>query len=94
MVLWSREYCIENAELHRRTIDTTGEAPSTALQVRWERVTPDELSSHMTTVAAHWLCHKPGPDELSRACAQNTSLPSNEIVKREQLRRGIAELLG
>lgn len=89
------EYRIENGKVHRRRIDTTAEA-STALQGQWERVTPGELTSHMTakTVLAYWLSHKLGPDTLSRACAQNRSSASDVVAERQQLPRGMARMFG
>ncbi len=63
------DYRIANDGVEHRTLETAGEGGTTA-EERWQRLTPDQLCSHVmaNTVLAHWLQRRMGVHRLMRAC--------------------------
>ncbi len=63
------DYRIENGCVESRSVETECECGATTDQ-RWQRLTPEELSSHVMadTVVAQWLRKRMGVQRLIRAC--------------------------
>lgn len=66
------EYRIENGCVESRTLETAAKC-DTATHQRWQRLTPEELSSHVMadTVVAQWLRGRMGVHSLIRACTSS-----------------------
>lgn len=73
------DYRIENGRVEHRTLETAAEH-GTAIEMQWQRFTPEELTSHIlgNTVVAHWLCHRLRAHSLIRAYSQPSSSVSDE----------------
>jgi hypothetical protein len=78
------DYRIEDDRVESRTLHTAPEG-STNTKRLWQRLTPEQLSSHVMrdTVVARWLRRRMGVHPLIRACSQH--FPS---AKAEQDRSG------
>jgi len=74
------DYRIENGCVERQSPETAAEG-GTKTEERWQRLTPEQLSSHVMadTVVAQWLCRRMGVHRLIRAC--NSSANNNEVQK-------------
>lgn len=66
------EYRIDNGCVESRTLETVAEF-STATDQRWQRLTPEQLTSHVlaNTVLAQWLGRRMGVHRLVRACTES-----------------------
>jgi hypothetical protein len=75
------DYRIENGFVEKRTLETGAEG-STEGEKGWQRLTPEELGSHVLvdTVVARWLSRRMGIRRLIRACTQDFS-PLNDLVQ-------------
>jgi hypothetical protein len=76
------DYRIEDGHVESRILEgTTGFA--TATEKHWQRLTPEQLSSHVmsNTVVARWLLGRLGAHRLVRAC---TSSANNEAQESSQ----------
>jgi hypothetical protein len=76
------DYRIENDWVESRTLETAAEC-GTATDKRWQRLTPEELSSHVMadTALAQWLRGRMGVHRLIRAC---TSSANNGAPERSE----------
>lgn len=76
------DYRIENGCVESRFVETGGECTTT--DQRWQRLTPEELSSHVMadTVVAQWLHKRMGVHRLIRAC---TSSANNGVHDSERM---------
>jgi hypothetical protein len=65
------DYRIENGCVESRTMETA--EGGTTSEKRWQRLTPEQLSSHVTahTVVAQWLGRRMGVHTLIRACTSS-----------------------
>ena len=68
------DYRIENDWVESRTLETAAEC-GTATDKRWQRLTPEELTSHVmaNTVLAQWLHRRMGVHRLVRACTESAN---------------------
>jgi len=68
------DYRIENDRVESRTLCTAAEG-SPAREKQWQRLTPEQLSSHIMrdTVVSRWLHRRMGVHPLIRACSQHFS---------------------
>ncbi len=68
------DYRIEDEWVESRTLETAAECP-TATDERWQRLTPEQLSSHVMadTVVAQWLRRRMGVHRLVRACSSSAN---------------------
>ena len=68
------DYRIEDDRVESRTLHTAPEG-STNTEKQWQRLTPEQLSSHIMrdTVVARWLRRRMGVHPLIRACSQHFS---------------------
>jgi hypothetical protein len=68
------DYRIEDDCVESRTLHTARE-DSTNTEKRWQRLTPEQLSSHIMrdTVVARWLRRRMEVHPLIRACSQHFS---------------------
>jgi hypothetical protein len=66
------DYRIEDGRVESRTLHTAPES-STNTEKQWQRLTPEQLSSHIMrdTVVARWLRRRMGLRPLIRACSQH-----------------------
>ena len=66
------DYRIEDGCVEGRTLETATEC-GPATDQRWQRLTPEELSSHVMadTVVAQWLRRRMGVHSLIRACTSS-----------------------
>lgn len=64
------EYRIENDHVESRILEDSAEMNS-AIEPRWERLTPDQLTSEVVgaTVISFWLRRRMGVHRLIRACS-------------------------
>jgi hypothetical protein len=69
------DYRIENDWVESRTLETAAEC-GTATEKRWQRLTPEQLSSHVMadTVLAQWLRGRMGVYRLIRACTSSPNI--------------------
>ena len=72
------DYRIENGGVERRILETAADGRTNS-EERWQRLTPEQLSSHVMadTVVARWLRVRMGVHRLIRAC--NSSVNNNEV---------------
>ncbi len=77
------DYRIENGWVESRILETADERNG-AVEKSWQRLTPEQLSSHVMadTVVARWLCRRMGVHELIRACNQGFSFAIEEMHER------------
>jgi hypothetical protein len=68
------DYRIEDDGVESRALQTATEGSSDT-ENRWQRLTPEQLSSHIMndTVVARWLRRRMGVQPLIRACSQHFS---------------------
>src|ERR1700741_3215628 len=68
------EYRIESDHVASRTLETVAEGSTTTDQ-QWQRLTPEQLSSHALadTVVAQWLRKRMGVHRLIRACSPSAN---------------------
>jgi hypothetical protein len=80
------DYRIENGSVESRTLETAAES-STATAKEWQRLTLEQLSSHVMaeTVVAHWLHRRMGVHRLIRACTQHSSSAKTMACKSAQI---------
>jgi hypothetical protein len=69
------EYRIEDGRVERRTVEIAT-PESTAGEVQWQQLTPEQLISHVlaNTVVAGWLARRFGVHALIRVCDQHSSV--------------------
>jgi hypothetical protein len=77
------DYRIEDGCIESRTLETATET-GTATEKQWQRLTPEQLSSHVMadTVVAHWLCRRMGVHRLIRACTSSANNGVQECSER------------
>jgi hypothetical protein len=68
------DYRIEDGCVESRTLETAAECDTTT-DKRWQRLTPEQLSSHVmaNTVVAQWLRRRMGVHRLIRACTSSAN---------------------
>ncbi len=68
------DYRIENDWVESRTLETGAECGPTT-ERRWQRLTPEQLSSHVMadTVVSQWLRRRMGVHRLVRACTESAN---------------------
>src|SRR5260370_42186296 len=73
------DYPTEDDGVESRALQTATEG-SSATENRWERLTPEQLSSHIRndSVVARWLRRRMGVQPLIRACSQHFSSANEE----------------
>ena len=84
------EYRVEDGRVERRTVEIATPV-STASEVQWQRLTPEQLTSHVmaNTVVAHWVSRRLGVRSLIRACNQHSSGVSNGAQERPRYAREV-----
>jgi hypothetical protein len=77
------EYRIEDDHVHSRVLGSATER-SGAIEAAWERLTPEELRSHVMadTVVARWLSRRMGVHRLIRACNQDSPFADGDVQER------------
>ncbi len=77
------DYRIADGCVESRILETAAEG-SGAIERSWQRLTPEQLSSHVMsdTVVAHWLCRRMGLHQLIRACNQDFKSANEEVHAR------------
>jgi len=77
------DYRIENGCVESRTLEMAAEGGTTT-EERWQRVTPEQLSSHVMadTVVAQWLRRRMGVHRLIRACVSSKNNEAQEGSER------------
>jgi hypothetical protein len=68
------DYRIENGCVESRIVETAAESSMTT-DMRWQRLTPEQLTSHVmaNTVLAQWLGRRMGVHRLVRACTESAN---------------------
>ena len=76
------DYRIENDRVECRNVGTAAQG-SAALELAWQRLTPEQLTSHVmaNTVVAYWLSRRLGVHALIRACSQHASQLGGELQR-------------
>jgi hypothetical protein len=74
------DYRIESGGVESRTLETAAERTA-ATEKQWQRLTPEQLSSHVMTdtVVAHWLHRRMGTGRLIRAITQYSSSTNDGV---------------
>ena len=77
------DYRIENDWVESRTLETGTECGPTT-ERRWQRLTPEQLSSHVMadTIVSQWLCRRMGVHRLVRACSSSAN---NDVHDSERM---------
>ena len=89
------EYRIEDGRVEHRSANTLPERNAED-EVKWERLTPEALRSHVMTrsVVAYWLSHRLGIDALRRACGYALLSAGDEASERSRSGREITATHG
>ena len=79
------DYRIEKDGVESRILEKSGDV-NTTIEQPWERLTPEQLTSHVMTetVISIWLLRRMGVHRLIRACSQPSPRTGVQSVEHEQ----------